>query len=114
MKKFIASVLIAFAFLITTNVAGASAAQAQVSTVSSVAVAQSLPQVSAPTVVSPPSAVAPKLLGVGGVKPAWLYVSCYWAMNGYQYCWRYSCTYFEKTVLGCYDGWYRVTTVKYV
>ncbi|QED11495.1 membrane protein [Arthrobacter phage Qui] len=110
MKKVIAAILVAFVLLITTNVAGASAAPKS----SSVSVLQAAPQVSIPTAVAPPSEVALKGIGVGGIKPAWLYVSCYWAMNGYYYCWRYSCTYFEKVALGCYDGWYRVSTRIYV
>jgi hypothetical protein len=59
----------------------------------------------APVVQSAP-VLAPQ---IGGVQPTWRYVSCYLAMDGATYCWRYACTYFEKVVLGCRDGWYRVT-----
>lgn len=33
------------------------------------------------------------------------YTSCYWAMDGGYYCYRYACAYFEKVALGCRDGW---------
>lgn len=92
MKKFIASILVAFAFLIGTNVVGASAAPTQVHTVSSASVVNAAPNV------------------IGGVQPAWLYVSCYWAMDGARYCWRYGCSFYERVVLGCYNGWYRTTS----
>lgn len=103
MKKFIAVIMVAFVFLLTSNVAGAAAATTQVQPISSAAVTQVTPQFSSPTMVDS------KAFGVEGIKPAWLYVSCYWAMNGARYCWRYGCSFYERVVLGCYDGWYRTT-----
>ena len=58
--------------------------------------------IAAPIQVAPPQQL-------GGVKPAWLYVSCYLAMDGATYCWRYACTFYERVVLGCYNGWYRTS-----
>lgn len=34
-----------------------------------------------------------------------LYVSCYIAMDGGYWCWRYGCTAREE-MAGCYTGWY--------
>jgi len=42
------------------------------------------------------------------------YTSCYWAMNGGYYCYRYGCTYFERVALGCYEGYVRMNTRVYV
>ncbi|UVK62823.1 membrane protein [Arthrobacter phage Uzumaki] len=42
------------------------------------------------------------------------YTSCYWAMNGGYYCYRYGCTYFEKVALGCFNGYVRMNTRVYV
>lgn len=39
------------------------------------------------------------------------YTSCYKAMDGRTWCWRYACTYFERVALGCYDGWVPTTTL---
>jgi hypothetical protein len=105
MKKFLAALMIVLGFTLV----GIAPAQAAV-VPSVVADHHVSTAVLTPTNVAPPL----NLASGGGAKPTWLYVSCYWAMNGYQYCWRYSCTYFEKVALGCYDGWFRVSTLKFV
>ena len=113
MKKFLAMIVTALAIVVGGNILVATPAHsAPVSTsvsavVTEVPTAKTLLHVDA---LAPSAISAPHLIGVGGgVQPAWRYVSCYWAMNGAQYCWRYSCTYFERVALGCYDGWYRTT-----
>jgi hypothetical protein len=119
MKKLIAMLMTVLALIVSANVLVVTPAQAASDSV----VTSSVAQVTTSNSVSPLTAVTPGKAvtapfnfagGGGGVKPAWLYVSCYWAMNGYYYCWRYGCTYFEKVALGCYEGWYRVSTVKFV
>lgn len=102
MKKFLASIMVVLGVILGGNVAIATSAQAAPTAISADVVKS--------TPVSVTTAVAPTNLAGGlGIKPVWRYVSCYWAMNGAKYCWRYSCTYFERVALGCYDGWYRVT-----
>lgn len=41
-----------------------------------------------------------------------LYTSCYTAMNGERWCYRYACTAREE-MAGCYQGWVRVNAYWY-
>jgi hypothetical protein len=103
-KKFFAMLMTVLALIVSANVLVALPAQAS-SVTSEAPTAKTLLFVEKVA----PSTVAPKLVGIGGVKPAWMYVSCYWAMDGAKYCWRYGCSFYERVMLGCYTGWQRVT-----
>ncbi|BCW47953.1 hypothetical protein [Arthrobacter sp. StoSoilB13] len=41
-----------------------------------------------------------------------MYTSCYTAMNGSRWCYRYACTAREE-MSGCYEGWVRMNGVWY-
>lgn len=41
------------------------------------------------------------------------YTSCYMAMDGSTWCYRYGCSWFETVALGCRDGWVRTSTTWY-
>jgi hypothetical protein len=41
-----------------------------------------------------------------------MYTSCYTAMNGTRWCYRYACTAREE-MSGCYEGWVRMNSVWY-
>jgi len=116
MIRFLLQMLTALALVVGASIVAVVPAHAAPSTsVAQVSeVVKSAPNLSIPTVVAPNSASIPKsIVGGGGIKPAWLYVSCYRAMDGSVYCWRYACTFFETVALGCRDGWYRTSSTWY-
>jgi len=39
--------------------------------------------------------------------------SCYRAIDGSIWCWKYGCSWFETVALGCHDGWFRASTTWY-
>jgi hypothetical protein len=107
-KKFLASVLVVLAIVFFGGIATATPALAAKShsITSSTGVAKAVPTFVTSS-VTPVTSVPSAPMVNGGVKPAWLYVSCYLAMNGERWCWRYGCTFFETVAMGCYTGWYR-------
>jgi len=134
-KRIIAVVMVVLAVILGANLALAVAANAapQTSNSTSVGVAKAAPtfvtesvtpvtsapsviskEVQAPTLVGPQALVAPSVIGGGVVKPLWRYTSCYWNMFGNYMCYRYACTYFERIVYGCYDGYVNMYRPVYV
>ena len=108
MKKFLASILALTLCGLTAEatlaVPAAYAAEAKVTNVDSVTNVTGVTNVTHGANVTPPARIN---------VPLWRYVSCYRAMDGSVWCWRYACTYFETVVLGCRDGWYRASTTWY-
>lgn len=109
MKKFLAIVMIAFAFL-TTNVVSAQAANHSAAS-ASVSVVESAPTATFPgpvALASPQFGATPQILGNGGVKPFANFTSCYWNIFGQYWCYRYGCTLYELVKYNCYNGWIKI------
>lgn len=108
MKKFLAMILTALAITVgglTAPAAANAVESANVQTISSVSTVVPASVGTAVTINQSAGVAIQTRVNIS----MWRYVSCYLAMNGATYCWRYACTYFEKVALGCYDGWYRTT-----
>lgn len=112
MRRFFIQMFAALALVVSGSIIAVTPAHAAVSSPASVSTESSSKVVtSAPNVyiakVEPKTATSiPKVYG-GGIKPVWLYVSCYYAVDGWYWCWRYACTSWEYWLQGCRDGWYR-------
>lgn len=94
MKKLLCILIAALGLTLGTTVATVTPIYSHVQVAEAAPVAQSAPVVA-------PAVAQTNLAGGIGIKPAAYYTSCYWAINGGYYCWRYGCTYFERFYLKC-------------
>lgn len=112
MKKFWAAILFSLTLVLSSCVpahaAEVSAAPQMQTAVNVTKVAQASP---GGVVQAAPqfNVSAPKLFQGRGIAPTYyvLFGSCYLAMDGSTWCYRYSCTTWEYWMLGCRDGWFR-------
>jgi hypothetical protein len=114
MKKFLAMILSVLALTIgglSFITPAANAAEvAAVTNVTHVAGVTGVIPVTGVSIVTPETSLSAAVAAPTRVStPTWLYVSCYLAMDGATYCWRYACTFYERVVMGCYNGWYRTS-----
>ena len=120
MGRFLVQMLSALALVVGCSIAAVTPAHAAPATsvVQSAEVVKTSPSVPMPLVApQSPSVPMPKVIGgSGGVQPFYYWLPpeyCYWSglTQRNYYCYRYGCTYFEKIVWGCYDGYVRINTV---
>jgi hypothetical protein len=106
-RSFIVSLFATLALIVGGLTVAVPAQADSTSTTVSAEVVKSAPNLTIPQ-VAPKSNSVPKVIGGGVIRPFWLTVGCYLAMDGYTWCYRYACTTVEYWLMGCRDGWYRV------
>lgn len=101
MKRFFTVLFSALALVFAGGVIAAPVANAAPSSIS----------IEAAPAVAVQKADVTKLIGSGGIKPAYSLNFCYIAMDWHRWCYQTNCTYFETVALGCRNNtWVRTTT----